>query len=46
MPEVSQQLISQGAVPVSSTPAQFAELIANDRKRYARIIIENQLTAD
>jgi len=46
MPEVSQQLIGQGAVPMSSTPAQFAELIANDRKRYARIIIENQLTAD
>ena len=46
MPEVSQQLITQGAVPMSSTPNQFAELIANDRKRYARIITENQLTAD
>lgn len=46
MPEVSQQLIAQGAVPMSSTPTQFADLIANDRKRYARIIIENQLTAD
>ena len=46
MPEVSQQLIAQGAVPMSSTPAQFAELIANDRKRYARIITDNQLTAD
>jgi len=46
LPEVSQQLIGQGAVPTSSTPAQFAELIANDKKRYARIIIENQLTAD
>jgi tripartite-type tricarboxylate transporter receptor subunit TctC len=46
MPEVSQQLIGQGAVPMSTTPTQFAELIANDRKRYARIIIENQLTAD
>ena len=46
MPEVSQQLIGQGAVPTSSTPTQFADLIANDRKRYARIIIENQLTAD
>jgi hypothetical protein len=46
MPEVSQQLVNQGAVPTSSTPTQFAELIANDRKRYARIIIENQLTAD
>ena len=46
MPEVSQQLVAQGAVPMSSTPTQFADLIATDRKRYARIITENQLTAD
>jgi len=46
LPEVSQQLTAQGAVPMSSTPTQFAELIANDRKRYARIILDNQLTAD
>jgi len=46
MPEVSQQLIAQGAVPTSNTPAQFAELIASDRRKYAKIIIENQLTAD
>jgi len=46
MPEVSQQLIAQGAVPTSNTPAQFAELIASDRRKYAKIIIENQLIAD
>ena len=28
------------------TSADFAQLIATDRKRYARIIIDNKLTAD
>jgi hypothetical protein len=27
-------------------PAEFAQLIATDRKRYARIIIDNKLTAN
>ncbi|SDC63184.1 Tripartite-type tricarboxylate transporter, receptor component TctC [Cupriavidus sp. YR651] len=46
IPEVKKQLIDQGAIPVGSTPQQFAELIANDRKRYARIIADNHLSAD
>ena len=46
MPDVSQQLIAQGAVPVANTPAQFTQLIATDRKRYAKIIHDNKLTAD
>jgi tripartite-type tricarboxylate transporter receptor subunit TctC len=46
MPEVQQQLLGQGAVAVGGTPADFAKLIADDRKKYARIITENNLTAD
>ncbi|MCA3188419.1 MULTISPECIES: tripartite tricarboxylate transporter substrate binding protein [unclassified Cupriavidus] len=46
MPEVKKQLIEQGAIPVGSTPQQFAETIASDRKRYARIIADNHLSAD
>jgi tripartite-type tricarboxylate transporter receptor subunit TctC len=46
LPEVQQQLIGQGALAKSGTPADFAQLIATDRKRYARIIIDNKLTAD
>jgi tripartite-type tricarboxylate transporter receptor subunit TctC len=46
MPEVQQQLLAQGAVARGGTPADFAVLIAADRKRYARIIVENKLSAD
>jgi tripartite-type tricarboxylate transporter receptor subunit TctC len=46
MPDVQQQLLAQGAVAKGGTPAEFASLIASDRKKYARIIIDNQLSAD
>ena len=46
MPEVQQQLLAQGAVAKGGTPADFAALIAADRKRYARIIIDNKLQLD
>ena len=46
MPEVQQQLLAQGAIAKGGTPADFAALIAADRKRYARIIIDNKLQAD
>ena len=45
-PEFQQQLLNQGAVAKGGTPADFAQLIATDRKRYARIIIDNKLTVD
>ncbi len=46
LPEVRQQLVEQGAIPVGSTPQQFGELIATDRKRYAKVIVDNKLRAD
>lgn len=46
MPDVQQQLLAQGAVTRGGSPAEFGELIATDRKKYARIIVDNQLTAD
>ena len=45
-PEMQQQLLGQGAIAKGGTPADFAQLIATDRKRYARIIIDNKLAAD
>ena len=45
-PEVRNQLILQGATPVGSTSAEFATLIDNDRKRYAQIIRERNITAE
>ncbi|QEZ46510.1 Bug family tripartite tricarboxylate transporter substrate binding protein [Cupriavidus oxalaticus] len=46
LPEVRQQLVDQGAIPVGSTPQQFTELISTDRKRYAKVIVDNKLRAD
>ncbi|MBA2964293.1 MULTISPECIES: Bug family tripartite tricarboxylate transporter substrate binding protein [Ramlibacter] len=46
MPDVQQQLQAQGAVARFGTAAEFNALIASDRKRYARIITENNLSAD
>jgi tripartite-type tricarboxylate transporter receptor subunit TctC len=46
MPDVQQQLLAQGAVARGGTPADFTRLIADDRRKYARIIIDNNLTAD
>jgi tripartite-type tricarboxylate transporter receptor subunit TctC len=46
MPDVQQQLLGQGAVAQGGTPADFAALIAADRKKYARIITDNNLVAD
>jgi tripartite-type tricarboxylate transporter receptor subunit TctC len=45
-PEIQQQLLAQGAIAKGGTPADFSQLIAADRKRYARIIIDNKLTID
>jgi tripartite-type tricarboxylate transporter receptor subunit TctC len=42
--EVKDKLVQLGAVPAAGTPAQFTALIDNDRKRYARIIRERQIT--
>ncbi len=46
LPEVQQQLLAQGAVAKSGSPQDFVQLIANDRKRYARIILDNKLSLD
>ena len=45
-PDVQQQLLAQGAVAKGGTPADFVKLIADDRKRYARIIQDNKLSMD
>jgi tripartite-type tricarboxylate transporter receptor subunit TctC len=44
--EVKARLIDLGAIPVGSTPTQFTQLIANDRQRYAKIILDRKITAN
>ena len=46
MPDVREQFLQQGATPVGGTPAEFAKLIDDDRKRYAQIIRERKITAE
>ena len=45
-PDIQQQLLAQGAVATGGSPADFAQLIAADRKRYAKIILDNKLTLE
>ena len=42
--EVRDKLVGLGAVPAANTPAQFSQMIENDRKRYAQIIRERKIT--
>ena len=44
--DVKEKLVQLGAVPNATTPAQFSQLIDNDRKRYAQIIRERKITLD
>jgi len=45
-PAVQERYIGLGGVPRGTTSAQFAQLIAQDRARYARIIRERNITTD
>jgi tripartite-type tricarboxylate transporter receptor subunit TctC len=44
--DVKNRLVELGAVPRATTPAQFAQLIDSDRKRYAQVIRERKITLD
>jgi tripartite-type tricarboxylate transporter receptor subunit TctC len=44
--DVKGRLVELGAIPSPMTPAQFGQLIGNDRKRYARLIKERGITQD
>jgi tripartite-type tricarboxylate transporter receptor subunit TctC len=44
--DVAAKLVNLGAVPAPDTPAQFTQLIANDRNRYAQIIREHKITVN
>ena len=44
--DVSSYLKNQGLEPVTGTPAQFAQLIRQDLKKWARVVKEARITAD
>lgn len=37
-PEIKEKLIAQGAIPSGNTPAQFANLIASEHKKWADVV--------
>jgi tripartite-type tricarboxylate transporter receptor subunit TctC len=45
-PDLRQQFVDQGAMPAGGTPAEFQALIDNDRRRYAKIIQEKNITVE
>ena len=44
--DVKRKFVELGAVPAGTTPAAFAKLIDDDRKRYAQIIQDRKITAE
>ncbi len=44
--DTQRKLTDLGALPKGTTPAQFQQLIANDRKRYAHIIQDKKIGLD
>jgi len=46
MPEVRENLIRQGMIPVTSTPEELAALIRSDLVRWAKVIADAKITAD
>ena len=45
-PEVRENLLKQGLVPVTSTPGELAALIKSDLARWAKMVAEAKITAD
>ncbi len=46
LPEVKQNLLGQGLIPVTSTPEALAALIKSDLSRWAKVIAEAKITVD
>jgi tripartite-type tricarboxylate transporter receptor subunit TctC len=46
MPEVRENLIRQGMIPVTSTPEELTALIRSDLVRWAKVVADAKITAD
>ena len=45
-PELRDKLAKLGIEPASGTPAQFAQLVAQDAAKWKKIIVERKITGD
>jgi hypothetical protein len=43
---VKGRIAALGGVPRTNTPAQFAKMVDDDRKRYAQIIADRKISAE
>ena len=46
MPEVRENLIRQGMIPVTSTPEELTALIRSDLVRWAKVVADAKIAAD
>jgi tripartite-type tricarboxylate transporter receptor subunit TctC len=46
LPDVREQLIGQGLIPVTSTPAELAALIKSDLARWSKVVADAKISAD
>src|SRR2546423_15532480 len=46
LPDVKENLLRQGLIPVSSTPQELRALVKSDLARWARVIAEAKITVD
>jgi len=46
LPEVRENLVKQGLIPSTSTPAELAALIKSDLVRWAKVVSDAKITAD
>ena len=46
LPEVRENLVKQGLIPTTSTPAALAELIKSDLARWAKVVSAAKITTD
>jgi tripartite-type tricarboxylate transporter receptor subunit TctC len=44
--DVKNRIVELGGIPYANTPAQFAQMIAADRQRYAQVIRDRKITLD
>jgi len=46
LPDVREQLLNQGLIPVTSTPNELAALIKSDLARWAKVVADAKITVE
>jgi tripartite-type tricarboxylate transporter receptor subunit TctC len=46
LPDVREQLLNQGLIPVTSTPGELAALIKSDLARWAKVVADAKIAVE